>query len=83
MSVLQEQDLTPVLQAVTEALTHKFPRARYRVVNAYYFLKVATALHLPEWVYDRFPVLGTTVRAAKDAPTSLPPVPAAVRTQCA
>lgn len=47
-----EKDLTPVLAAVTEALTQRFPRARYRVVDIYYFFKVAAAVHLPEWLYD-------------------------------
>ncbi|XP_045110218.1 D-beta-hydroxybutyrate dehydrogenase, mitochondrial-like isoform X2 [Portunus trituberculatus] len=47
-----EKDLTPVLAALTEALTQRFPRARYRVVDTYYFLKVAAAIHLPEWMFD-------------------------------
>lgn len=42
----------PVLDALTEALTQRFPRARYRVVDVYYFFKLQAAIHLPEWLYD-------------------------------
>lgn len=45
-------DLTPVLQAVTLALTQLFPRARYRAVDCYYLVKVLCAVHLPEWLFD-------------------------------
>ncbi|XP_042877662.1 D-beta-hydroxybutyrate dehydrogenase, mitochondrial-like [Penaeus japonicus] len=46
------QDLTPVLRAVTLALTQRFPRARYRAVDFYYLVKVLCAVHLPEWLFD-------------------------------
>ncbi|XP_050726869.1 D-beta-hydroxybutyrate dehydrogenase, mitochondrial-like [Eriocheir sinensis] len=75
-----ERDVTPVLTAVTEALTQRFPRARYRVVNTYYFFKVAAAIHLPEWLCDRLPVpVAATVPAAMATPSSLSPVPTALR----
>ncbi|XP_071552182.1 LOW QUALITY PROTEIN: D-beta-hydroxybutyrate dehydrogenase, mitochondrial-like [Panulirus ornatus] len=45
-------DMGPVLCALTEALTQRFPRVRYRVVDAYYFLKLQAAIHLPEWLFD-------------------------------
>lgn len=51
-SLSGSQDLTPILQAVTLALTQQFPRARYRAVDCYYLVKVLCAVHLPEWLFD-------------------------------
>ncbi|KAK8734886.1 hypothetical protein OTU49_005712 [Cherax quadricarinatus] len=46
------KDETPVMQAMTEALTQRFPRARYRAVDWYYFIKLQAVIHLPEWFID-------------------------------
>lgn len=48
----QHRDVTPVVEALTKALTERVPRARYRVVDVYYSLKVTAARCLPEWLFD-------------------------------
>ncbi|KAK4303608.1 hypothetical protein Pmani_024390 [Petrolisthes manimaculis] len=46
------RDVTPVVEAVTAALTECWPRGRYRVVDGYYWVKVTAARYLPEWLFD-------------------------------
>ncbi|XP_066954519.1 D-beta-hydroxybutyrate dehydrogenase, mitochondrial-like [Macrobrachium rosenbergii] len=47
-------DIRPVLESITEAVTQKYPRARYRPITNYYFVKLFIATHLPEWVFSFF-----------------------------
>ncbi|ROT62025.1 putative D-beta-hydroxybutyrate dehydrogenase, mitochondrial-like [Penaeus vannamei] len=50
---LQAPDsMTPVLEAMTEALTQRFPRARYMPMDLHTFVRIFVATHLPEWLYD-------------------------------
>lgn len=44
--------MTPVLEAMTEALTQRFPRARYMPMDLHTFVRIFVATHLPEWLYD-------------------------------
>ncbi|XP_068201942.1 D-beta-hydroxybutyrate dehydrogenase, mitochondrial-like [Palaemon carinicauda] len=47
-------NLQPVLESISEAVTQKYPRARYRPITHYYFVKLFIATHLPEWVFSLF-----------------------------
>lgn len=47
-----ESDIQPVVDAVTEALIHKHPRARYCSANWPYRVMLFVSRHLPEWVFD-------------------------------
>ncbi|KAK7081562.1 putative short-chain dehydrogenases reductases (SDR) [Halocaridina rubra] len=46
------RDITPVLQSTAEALTQNYPRARYRPVTRYYYFKLFSVTHFPEWLYE-------------------------------
>ncbi|XP_047496729.1 D-beta-hydroxybutyrate dehydrogenase, mitochondrial-like isoform X2 [Penaeus chinensis] len=44
--------MTPVLEAMTDALTQRFPRARYMPMDLHTFVRIFVATHFPEWLYD-------------------------------
>ncbi|XP_063588119.1 D-beta-hydroxybutyrate dehydrogenase, mitochondrial-like [Penaeus indicus] len=44
--------MTPVLVAMTDALTQRFPRARYMPMDLHTFVRIFVATHFPEWLYD-------------------------------
>ncbi|XP_042865374.1 D-beta-hydroxybutyrate dehydrogenase, mitochondrial-like [Penaeus japonicus] len=45
-------EMTPVLEAMTDALTQRFPRARYMPMDLHTFVRIFVATHFPEWLYD-------------------------------
>ncbi|XP_042889687.1 D-beta-hydroxybutyrate dehydrogenase, mitochondrial-like [Penaeus japonicus] len=47
-----ETDIQPVVDAATEALINKYPRARYCSANWPYRVMLFVSRHLPEWVFD-------------------------------
>lgn len=67
----------PVLHAITEALTQRFPRACYRVINTFFFFVIAVT-YLPQWIDDCLRDV-TSALVAKVRTSSPPPVPAALR----
>ncbi|KAK8744896.1 hypothetical protein OTU49_000672 [Cherax quadricarinatus] len=46
-------DLSPVINAYTEALVQRFPQARYHPMDLYFRLRVFIATHLPEFFYEK------------------------------
>ncbi|XP_068213787.1 D-beta-hydroxybutyrate dehydrogenase, mitochondrial-like isoform X2 [Palaemon carinicauda] len=49
-----ETDVTPAIEAMVDALTQRFPQARYIPMGLDLYLKMLVAEHLPEWVRDHF-----------------------------
>jgi len=47
-------DITPVIEAYTDALLDAFPQARYQPMDMYFKIRCFVATHLPEIVYEYF-----------------------------
>ncbi|XP_066989809.1 D-beta-hydroxybutyrate dehydrogenase, mitochondrial-like [Macrobrachium rosenbergii] len=47
-----ETDLSPAIEAMADALTQRFPQARYSPMGLDLFVRMFVAEHLPEWVSD-------------------------------
>nr|CAD7463207.1 unnamed protein product [Timema tahoe] len=47
-------DKSSVLDAMTQALLHRFPHPRYQPMEAYFKLRTWVNTHLPEWIYEYF-----------------------------
>lgn len=45
-------DLTTAVDAMVEALTQRFPQARYTCMDSSLYARGLVAQHLPEWIYD-------------------------------
>ncbi|KAB7495045.1 hypothetical protein Anas_08777, partial [Armadillidium nasatum] len=51
-AVAGNSDITPVLIAMEEALTQKYPQRRYQVMGPAYKTRIFIYTHFPEWVYE-------------------------------
>ncbi|XP_042888445.1 D-beta-hydroxybutyrate dehydrogenase, mitochondrial-like isoform X2 [Penaeus japonicus] len=47
-------DLTTAVNAMVEALTQRFPQARYTCMDLKLYIRGLVAQHMPEWIYDFF-----------------------------
>ncbi|XP_071551078.1 D-beta-hydroxybutyrate dehydrogenase, mitochondrial-like isoform X2 [Panulirus ornatus] len=45
-------DVSEVVDALTDALTQRFPQSRYQPMDLDYYVRVFVNQHFPEWVYD-------------------------------
>ncbi|XP_046463592.1 D-beta-hydroxybutyrate dehydrogenase, mitochondrial-like [Daphnia pulex] len=45
-------DISPVVNAMTDAVIRVYPRCRYQPMALYELFKISVATHLPEYVYD-------------------------------
>lgn len=67
-------DITPVIEAMTAALTQASPRARYSPMDLATRVRIFVATHLPEYFYDTFYAMTFPDHpgAAKPEPTPAP-----------
>ncbi|KAK8746641.1 hypothetical protein OTU49_017118, partial [Cherax quadricarinatus] len=65
------RDVNDVVEAMTAALTQKYPRARYLPMDVTTRIRIFVATHLPEWVYDTCYI--TTARPHLSLPNSAKP----------
>ncbi|XP_037783529.1 D-beta-hydroxybutyrate dehydrogenase, mitochondrial-like [Penaeus monodon] len=54
--------MAPVLEAMTDALTQRFPRVRYMPMDLHTFVRIFVATHFPEWLYDHLYVSNCRAR---------------------
>ncbi|XP_043926649.1 D-beta-hydroxybutyrate dehydrogenase, mitochondrial [Protopterus annectens] len=47
------KEMSPVINAITDALTSKYPYTRYNPVEAYWWIKMQVMTHLPAAIADR------------------------------
>ncbi|KAK7081563.1 hypothetical protein SK128_004421 [Halocaridina rubra] len=52
MASEKRSDISPVLNAVTEALTQVYPQCRYKPQEPFMYLMSFLGTHPPEFVYD-------------------------------
>ncbi|KAK7874252.1 hypothetical protein R5R35_006288 [Gryllus longicercus] len=45
-------DPSPVVEAITQALFHRFPHPRYQPMEPYFKIRTWLATHGPEWLYE-------------------------------
>ncbi|XP_063587881.1 D-beta-hydroxybutyrate dehydrogenase, mitochondrial-like [Penaeus indicus] len=45
-------DLTSAVDAMTKALTQRYPQARYTCMDSRLYIRGLVAQHMPEWIYD-------------------------------